>query len=95
MEASSSSSRIRIPDFQGEMSVKEQDVEVVRSAITKKFDVAEYIQEMDVKELEDVATTMATYRGFSDQVVLKLFPHDEQMKALEVYVYFIHVLISC
>ena len=70
------------------MNVYQEDVNAVRSAITKTFDVAEYIQEMDVNSLFKVQSTMATYRGFSDQVVQKLAVHDEEVQALEVYVCF-------
>ena len=82
----SSSSSTRIPDFNGEMVVKEQDVSAVRSAITREANVFALIENMTLEQLDNSNDVLSRYprSGLSDFVLKALIKHDLNISEMEV-----------
>ena len=76
---------MRIPEFQGEMVEKEQDVSSVRSAIRNHTRVNDLIEEMSIEELEQASEVMGRYRGMPDFVLKKFIECDNDIKQLEIH----------
>ena len=84
MEEASSSSGHRIQPFTGQVISQNDDIEHVSSAILNKFDSTQFIEKMNIRQLEQAHMTLTRYRGFSDQVIKALAKEHEDMAKLEV-----------
>ena len=83
-EEKASSSSTRIPDFNGEMIRKPEDIAAVATAIVKEVNVTNLIVEMNTEQLEKVNEVMTRYRGMPDYVLKKFIECDSTIQEAEL-----------